>query len=37
MIKKEVFKDYGFFDEELQVCEDYDMWLRLCAFEEVLF
>lgn len=35
MIKKEVFKDYGFFDEELQVCEDYDMWVRITAKENV--
>ena len=35
MIKKELFKDYGFFDEELQVCEDYDMWVRITAKENV--
>tara|TARA_B110000027_G_scaffold60694_1_gene65323 strand:- start:1167 stop:2036 length:870 start_codon:yes stop_codon:yes gene_type:complete len=35
MIKKEVFKNYGFFDEELQVCEDYDMWVRITAKENV--
>jgi glycosyltransferase involved in cell wall biosynthesis len=35
MIKKEVFKDYGFFDEELQVCEDYDMWIRITAKENI--
>ena len=35
IIKKDVFKDYGFFDEELQVCEDYDMWIRITAKEEI--
>jgi len=36
-IKKEVFDDYGFFDESLEVCEDYDMWIRITAKEEVGF
>jgi len=35
MIKKEIFRDYGFFDEELQVCEDYDMWVRITAKENI--
>ena len=35
MIKKKVFEEYGFFDEELKVCEDYDMWIRITAKEEV--
>ena len=34
-IKKEVFDDYGFFDEGLEVCEDYDMWIRISAKEEI--
>jgi hypothetical protein len=25
------------FDTNLPVCEDYDMWLRICAYEKVLF
>lgn len=29
MIKKEIFEIVGFFDESLEVCEDYDMWLRI--------
>ena len=37
LIKKEVFDDYGFFDESLDVCEDYDMWIRITAKEEVGF
>ena len=30
LIKKKVFDDIGFFDESLDVCEDYDFWLRFC-------
>ncbi len=37
LIKKEIFDDYGFFDEGLKVCEDYDMWIRITAKEEVGF
>ena len=36
-IKKDVFDDYGFFDESLKVCEDYDMWIRITAKENVGF
>ena len=36
-IKKEIFDDYGFFDEGLEVCEDYDMWIRITAKEEIGF
>ena len=36
-IKKEVFDDYGYFDESLEVCEDYDMWIRITSKEEVGF
>ena len=32
-----VFDDFGFFDENLPACEDYDFWLRFCAFEDVHF
>ena len=35
IIKKDIFKDYGLFDEDLQVCEDYDMWIRITAKEEI--
>jgi glycosyltransferase involved in cell wall biosynthesis len=37
MIKRSVFNDYGVFDEELPVCEDYDLWLKISANEEVGF
>ena len=37
IIHKEIFDDVGFFDEELPVCEDYDMWLRICSKYSVLF
>jgi glycosyltransferase involved in cell wall biosynthesis len=29
MIHREVFEKVGFFDEGLEVCEDYDLWLRV--------
>ena len=37
IVNKEVFENYGLFDENLPACEDYDMWLRLCAFLPVLY
>jgi len=37
LIHKDVFYDYGTFDESLPACEDYDLWLRICAHEPVLF
>lgn len=37
LIKRNIFNEYGFFDESLPVCEDYDMWLRICAFMPVLY
>ena len=37
LLNRSVFDDYGWFDETLPACEDYDMWLRITAFEEVLF
>jgi GT2 family glycosyltransferase len=37
IINRSVFDQYGTFDESLDVCEDYDLWLRLCAFLPVLY
>ena len=37
LIKRDLFSDIGFFDEELPACEDYDFWLRVSSKEEVLF
>ncbi len=37
IVKKEIFEDYGLFDENLKVCEDYDMWIRISSKEEVGF
>ena len=36
LIHRDVFDQYGLFDENLPACEDYDLWLRLCAFIPVL-
>jgi len=35
MIEKTVFDDFGVFDTSLPACEDYDLWLRVSAFEEI--
>ena len=37
LIDRSIFDDIGLFNENLPVCEDYDMWLRICSKEEVLF
>ncbi len=37
LLHRSLFETYGLFDPELPACEDYDLWLRLCAHEEVLF
>lgn len=37
MLHRSLFNEYGYFDETMPACEDYDMWLRLAAFETVLF
>lgn len=29
LIHKSIFEDVGVFDESLEVCEDYDLWLRI--------
>ena len=37
LIHRSVFEDVGGFDEQLPACEDYDLWLRICASYPVLF
>ena len=37
LVDRSVFDEFGLFDEMLPACEDYDFWLRFCAFEEVHF
>ena len=37
IIHKDIFNDVGFFDKNLPVCEDYDLWLRICSKYEVLY
>ncbi|MCU7871966.1 MAG: glycosyltransferase [Candidatus Thiodiazotropha sp. (ex Lucinoma borealis)] len=37
VLHRSLFDEYGLFDTELQACEDYDLWLRICAQEAVLF
>ncbi|MEM6986719.1 MAG: glycosyltransferase [Pseudomonadota bacterium] len=37
LIHRSVFTDIGGFDESLPACEDYDLWLRLCSQEPVLY
>ena len=37
MIHRAVFDSVGCFDESLPACEDYDLWLRICALYDVLY
>lgn len=37
LIHRSVFDAVGRFDESLPACEDYDMWLRICARYPVLY
>jgi glycosyltransferase involved in cell wall biosynthesis len=37
MVRREIFEEVGFFNEDFPVCEDYDMWLRICEKYEVGF
>lgn len=37
LIRRDVFADIGYFDENLPACEDYDFWLRFCAHEPVAY
>ncbi len=31
MIKKELLKEFNYFDEDMRVCEDYDLWLKISS------
>ncbi len=35
LIHKKLFADVGLFDEDLEVCEDYDLWLRIALKNEI--
>lgn len=37
LLHRTIFDDYGVFDTQLPACEDYDLWLRLCAMEQIAF
>jgi glycosyltransferase involved in cell wall biosynthesis len=37
VLHRSLFEKYGDFDSSLPACEDYELWLRLCAHEEVQF
>jgi glycosyltransferase involved in cell wall biosynthesis len=37
VIRRSILQRLGGFDESLPVCEDYDLWLRICARYPVLF
>lgn len=37
MMSREFFQQIGGFDESLPACEDYDLWLRICADNAVLY
>jgi len=37
MIHRDLFSEIGLFDEVLPACEDYDLWLRICAVHPVLY
>ena len=36
MIRRDLLNEVGLFDEDLAVCEDYDLWLRITARETIL-
>jgi len=37
IIRRDLFDSIGLFDETLPACEDYDLWLRICAVHPVLY
>ncbi|MEN8205359.1 MAG: glycosyltransferase [Pseudomonadota bacterium] len=37
LIHRDLFNEIGLFNEGLPACEDYDLWLRICAMHPVLY
>lgn len=37
LVHRRLFREVGTFDETLPVCEDYDLWLRICCRYPVLY
>jgi glycosyltransferase involved in cell wall biosynthesis len=37
LMHRDLFNEVGLFDETLPACEDYDLWLRICALHPVLY
>ncbi|MCF6282352.1 MAG: glycosyltransferase family 2 protein [Candidatus Polarisedimenticolaceae bacterium] len=37
MLKRTLLDEVGLFDEEMIVCEDYNLWLRICSQEPVAY
>ncbi|PLX71542.1 MAG: glycosyl transferase [Denitrovibrio sp.] len=37
VLHRSVFEKTGLFDEQMRTCEDYDLWLRVCAYFEVSY
>jgi len=37
IVHQSLLEEIGLFDESLPACEDYDLWLRICASHPVLF
>ena len=37
LVDRRLFEDLGGFAEDLPACEDYDLWLRICARHPVLY
>ena len=37
LIRRDLFLEIGYFDEVMPACEDYDLWLRMCLQNEILF
>ena len=35
IIHKTIFEEFGDFDESLEVCEDYDLWLRISSEKKI--